>query len=43
VQLHLGALFQCFVSLAGIQRLLLHGETRPYDASSSQSNQRFVL
>jgi len=29
--------------LAGIQRLLLHGETRPYDTSSSQSNQRFVL
>jgi len=43
VQLHLGAHVRSFVSLAGIQRLLLHGETNPYDSSSSQSNQRFLF
>jgi hypothetical protein len=29
--------------LSGIEALLLHGETRPYDVSSSQSNQRVFL
>jgi hypothetical protein len=32
---------RCQVSIAiGFEALLLHGETRPFDVSSSQSNQR---
>jgi hypothetical protein len=32
------------ISIAiGFEALLLHGETRPFDVSSSQSNQRVFL
>jgi hypothetical protein len=38
-----GTWVQLVSNAIGFDELLLHGETRPFDVSSSQSNQRVFL